>query len=109
MLCFVGAMTLVGLVIMISNNCHFKVQSCITCKDEEKTDLNLDYGTYYYDDGERRTDVVEVSFVVIILLQVNLSFLRQGIRILITTTMIIQRVTCILLSQITILSTAPDS
>ena len=68
MLCFVGAMTLVGLVIMISNNCHFKVQSCITCKDEEKTDLNLDYGTYYYDDGERRTDVVEVSFVEIIIL-----------------------------------------
>ena len=72
-------------------------------------DLNLDYGTYYYDDGERRTDVVEVSFAVIIILQVNLSFLRQGIRILITTTMIIQRVICTLLSQITILSTAPDS
>ena len=71
--------------------------------------MNLDYGTYYYDDGEKRTDVVEVSFVVIIILQVNLSFLRQGIRILITTTMIIQRVTCTLLSQITILSTSPDS
>ena len=63
MLCFVGAMTLVGLVIMIRSNCHFKVQCCITCKEEEKTDFNLDYGTYYYDDGERRTDVVEVSIV----------------------------------------------
>jgi len=59
MLCFVGAMTLVGVVIMIRNNCHFKVQCCIICKEEEKTDLNLDYGTYYYDDGGRRTDVVE--------------------------------------------------
>ena len=68
MLCFVGAMTLVGLVIMIRSNCHFKVQCCITCKEDEKTDLNLDYGTYYYDDGERRTDVVEVSSVEIILL-----------------------------------------
>ena len=67
--------------------------------------MNLDYGTYYYDDGEKRTDVVEVSFVVIIILQVNLSFLRQGIRILITT----MRVTCTLLSQIIILSIAPDS
>ena len=37
-------------------------------------DLNLDYGTYYYDDGERRTDVVEVSFVVIIILTPNLFF-----------------------------------
>ena len=74
MLCFVGAMTLVGLVIMISNNCHFKVQSCITCKDEEKTELNLDYGTYYYDDGERRTNVVEVSSVVIIILPPNPFF-----------------------------------
>ena len=73
MLCFVGAMTLVGLVIMIRNNCHCKVQCCITCKEDEKTDLNLDYGTYYYDDGERRTDVVEVSFIEIIILPLNLS------------------------------------
>ena len=78
MLCFVGAMTLVGLVIMIRNNWHFKLQCCITCKEKEKTDLNLDYGTYYYDDGERRTDVVEVSSVEIILLPLNFSFPGKG-------------------------------
>jgi len=26
-----------------------------------KEDINLDYGTYYYGDGERRTNVVEVN------------------------------------------------
>jgi len=26
-----------------------------------KEDRNLDYGTYYYDDGERRTNVMEVN------------------------------------------------
>lgn len=30
--------------------------------DLEKEDKNLDYGAYYYDDGERRQDVVEVAF-----------------------------------------------
>ena len=108
MLCFVGAMTLVGLVIMIRSNCHFKVQCCITCKEEERTDFNLDYGTYYYDDGERRTDVVEVSFVVFIILPLNLLFFRQGTTILITTTTTIQRVTCTMLSQITIPSITHD-
>ena len=27
----------------------------------EKRDINLDYGTYYYADGDRRTDVMEVD------------------------------------------------
>ena len=49
---------MIDLVYMICNTC--KVQCCITCKDEEKRDLNLDYGTYYYQDGKRRANVVEV-------------------------------------------------
>jgi len=49
---------MIDLVYMICNTC--KVQCCITCKDEEKRDLNLEYGTYYYQDGGRRKNVVEV-------------------------------------------------
>jgi len=61
MVCFVAALTIGGLIFMIKTNCHCQVQCCFTCKDAEivKEDRNLDYGTYYYDDGERRTDVVE--------------------------------------------------
>jgi len=58
MICFVVALTIGGLVYMCKTNCHCQVQCC---KDLEKEDKNLDYGTYYYDDGERRTDVMEVS------------------------------------------------
>ena len=35
---------------------------CKCCVDMEKEDENLDYGTYYDDDGERRQDVMEVAF-----------------------------------------------
>ena len=37
-----------------------KVECCSVCKDEEKRDFNLDYGTYYYEDCGRRANVVEV-------------------------------------------------
>ena len=41
----------------------------------EKEDENMDYGNYYYaDDGERRQDVMEVSFDIIFLL----IFLGRG-------------------------------
>ena len=41
-----------------------QVRCCFTCKDMEKVDTNLDYGTYYYGDSdEKRTDVMEVSNV----------------------------------------------
>ena len=49
---------MIHLVYMVYNT--YKVQCCVTCKHEEKRDLNLDYGTYYYQDGKRRANVVEV-------------------------------------------------
>ena len=36
------------------------------CVDLEKEDENVDYGAYYYADGERRQDVMEVVFLIII-------------------------------------------
>ena len=38
---------------------------CKCCVDLEKEDENVDYGTYYDDDGERRQDVMEVAFYII--------------------------------------------
>jgi len=63
MICFVVALTIGGLVYMIKTNCrHCQVRCCFTCKDIEKVDTNLDYGTYYYHDSdEKRTSVMEVS------------------------------------------------
>ena len=47
----------------ISGSLNYQVQCCFTCQDLEKEDKNLDYGTYYYDDGDRRTDVMEVPII----------------------------------------------
>ena len=47
----------------ISGPLNYQVQCCCTCQDLEKEDKNLDYGTYYYDDGDRRTDVMEVPII----------------------------------------------
>ena len=65
MVCFVVLLTLIGLVHMIRHNCRVqcKVQCCFSCKEEEKEDINLDYGTYYSADGERRDNIMEVSVV----------------------------------------------
>ena len=62
---FVFILTLIGLVHMIRHNCrvHCSVQCCFSCKEEEKEDINLDYGTYYSADGERRDNIMEVSVV----------------------------------------------
>ena len=62
---FVVLLTLIGLVHMIRHNCrvHCSVQCCFSCKEEEKEDINLDYGTYYSADGERRDNIMEVSVV----------------------------------------------
>ena len=65
MMCFVVALTIVGFVHMIKHNCHCRVQCCITCKEEEKEDINLDYGTYYSQDGERRENIMEVEIVIL--------------------------------------------
>ena len=42
--------------------CKIRETCCPCCIDMEKTDTNLDYGDYYYEDGERRQDVMEVTF-----------------------------------------------
>ena len=61
MLCFLAILGLAGLTHMIRNNCRCQVQCCANCKDLEKRDVNVDYGTYYSDSGERRENIVEVS------------------------------------------------
>ena len=57
------AFTIFGLGYMIRTNCEIRKKCCKCCVDLEKEDENLDYGAYYYDDGERRQDVVEVDFL----------------------------------------------
>ena len=61
MVCFVVILTIIGFVHMVRHKCHCRVQCCFTCKEEEKEDVNLDYGTYYSQDGERRDNIMEVS------------------------------------------------
>ena len=66
------AFTIFGLIYMCRNNrikreirrtcCEIRKSCCKCCIDLEKTDRNLDYGEYYYSDGERRQDVMEVTF-----------------------------------------------
>ena len=63
------AFTIFGLIYMCRRNCEIREKCCKCCVDLEKRDINLEYGTYYYaDDGERRQDVMEVSFDVIFFL-----------------------------------------
>ena len=57
------AFTIFGLGYMIRTNCEIRKKCCKCCVDLEKEDRNLDYGTYYDDDGERRQDVMEVTFL----------------------------------------------
>ena len=54
--------TIFGLGYMIRTNCKIRERCCKCCIDLEKEDRNLDYGAYDYDDGERRQDVMEVTF-----------------------------------------------
>ena len=56
------AFTIFGLIYMCRTNCEIRKTCCRCCIDLEKTDTNLDYGDYYYEDGERRQDVMEVTF-----------------------------------------------
>ena len=74
MVCFVVTLTIIGFANMIRHNCHCQVQCCFTCKEEEKEDINLDYGTYYSQDGERRNNIMEVSRVLYVYF---LSYLSQ--------------------------------
>merc|ERR1711971_947631 len=53
------AFTIFGLGFMIRTNCKIRQKCCKCCVDLEKEDQNLDYGTYYDADGERRQDVME--------------------------------------------------
>ena len=57
------AFTIFGLGYMIRTNCEIRKTCCKCCIDLEKEDRNLDYGTYYDHDGERRQDVMEVTFL----------------------------------------------
>ena len=58
------AFTIFGLGYMCRTNCDIQKKCCkCCCVDLEKEDKNLDYGAYYYADGERRQDVVEVDFL----------------------------------------------
>ena len=59
------ALTLFGLIYMIRTNCKIREKCCKCYVDLEKEDQNLDYGTYYDADGERRLDVMEVAFNII--------------------------------------------
>jgi len=55
------AFTIFGLGYMIRTNCKIRQKCCKRRVNLEKEDENLDYGTYYYADGERRQDVMEVE------------------------------------------------
>ena len=53
--------TIFGLIYMCRTNCKVREKCCkYCCVNLEKEDTNLDYGSYYYDDGERRQNVIEV-------------------------------------------------
>ena len=54
------AFTIFGLGYMIRTNCEIRKKCCKCCVNLEKEDRNLNYGNYYYDDGERRQGVMEV-------------------------------------------------
>ena len=54
--------TLVGVVYMCRSICFREIrEKC--CTTMEKEDINNDYGEYYEVNGERRTTVMEVTFV----------------------------------------------
>lgn len=46
---------------MTRTSCEIRKTCCKCCVDLEKRDRNLEYGTYYDADGERRQDVMEVE------------------------------------------------
>ena len=108
MMCFVMALTIVGVEHMIKHNCHCRVQCCITCKEEEKEDINLDYGTYYSQEGQRRDNIMEVSCGDFAITHVwpfqnypTQYNLRQGTRTLTMTITTIWRATCTMWSRTT--------
>ena len=44
----------------------------------EKEDENLDYGNYYYADGERRLDVMEVASDIIFIINLGVQLFLEG-------------------------------
>ena len=60
MVAFVALLGIIGFVHMCKNNCHLKKHRRNCFADLEKEDINEDYGDYYYFDGDRRLDVMEV-------------------------------------------------
>ena len=74
------AFTIFGLGYMCRTNCEIREKCCKCCFNLEKEDENLDYGNYYYADGERRLDVMEVAsdIIFIINLGVQLYFGGRG-------------------------------
>ena len=63
MIAFLALLGTIGFVHMFKHNCHLQKPGCNCCADLEKEDVNEDYGEYYYSDGERRLDVVEVRIL----------------------------------------------
>ena len=61
MIAFLALLGTIGFVHMCKYNCHLKKPRCNCCADLEKEDVNEDYGEYYYSDGDRRLDVMEVG------------------------------------------------
>ena len=59
-----GVFFLVGFIYMCRTLClpALKEKCCI---ELEKKDDNPDYGTYYYSDGDRRQDIMEVALKII--------------------------------------------
>ena len=60
MVAFVALLGIIGFVHMCKNKCHLKKLRCNCRAELEKEDINEDYGDYYYSDGDRRLDVMEV-------------------------------------------------
>ena len=58
MVAFVALLGIIGFVHMCKNNCHLKKNIGATALQIWKK--NEDYGDYYYSDGDRRLDVMEV-------------------------------------------------
>ena len=53
-------LTTMGLIYMCYTFCNLREKCCVVAL--EKKDDNPDYGEYYYWDGDRRQDVMEVGF-----------------------------------------------
>ena len=74
--------TLFGVIYMIRTNCETRQKCCRNAARVNlvKEDRNLDYGTYYDADGERRQDVMEVAFDIISINHLEYEYDISGTR-----------------------------